>query len=228
MRWTSIWRRTSRPWLRPESGWRARLGSPADAGGRSSRGRAPTHFRTSQPPSCWGSRPPTGWSRWPAADLAGVETLQLSRHGPGHIRLSNQVSHRANIWALKQAGATAVIACTACGAVDSSLAPGSLDHLRRSALRLQPPARRLAVHVLLRARRSRPRALDPPRRSLFRWPAAGFDRGRGGGGSARPLQGHVRTRGRSAVQHAHRDRSTGGLRGDGREPDCGTGDRPVR
>ncbi|HZU61609.1 MAG TPA: MTAP family purine nucleoside phosphorylase [Solirubrobacteraceae bacterium] len=58
--------------------------------------------------------------------LAGVEALQLSRHGPGHIRLSNQVSHRANIWALKEAGATAVVGCTACGAVDPSLELGSL------------------------------------------------------------------------------------------------------
>jgi purine nucleoside phosphorylase len=58
--------------------------------------------------------------------LAGVEALQLSRHGVGHVRLSNQVTHRANIWALREAGATAVIACTACGAVDDSLELGSL------------------------------------------------------------------------------------------------------
>jgi purine nucleoside phosphorylase len=57
---------------------------------------------------------------------AGVEALHLSRHGPGHVRLSNQVTHRANIWALKELGASAVIACTACGAVDASLELGSL------------------------------------------------------------------------------------------------------
>jgi purine nucleoside phosphorylase len=71
--------------------------------------------------------------------LAGVEMLHLSRHGPGHIRLSNQVAHKANIWALKGVGATAVIACTACGAVDSSLELGSLiifDDLHFSANRL--------------------------------------------------------------------------------------------
>jgi purine nucleoside phosphorylase len=58
--------------------------------------------------------------------LAGVDALHVSRHGSGHVRLSNQVAHRANIWALKQLGATAVIACTACGAVDPSLELGSL------------------------------------------------------------------------------------------------------
>src|SRR5437660_752776 len=41
---------------------------------------------------------------------AGVEAIHLSRHGEGHARLSNQVTHRANIWALKELGATAIIA----------------------------------------------------------------------------------------------------------------------
>ena len=57
---------------------------------------------------------------------AGVEALHVSRHGPGHARLSNQVNHRANIWALRELGARAVIGCTACGAVDPSLELGSL------------------------------------------------------------------------------------------------------
>src|SRR6185312_16587049 len=58
--------------------------------------------------------------------FAGVDTLHVSRHGSGHVLLSNQVTHRANVWALKHLGATAVIACTACGAVDPSLELGSL------------------------------------------------------------------------------------------------------
>jgi 5'-methylthioadenosine phosphorylase len=58
--------------------------------------------------------------------FAGVETLHLSRHGAGHARLSNHVTHRANIWALKELGAAAVLACTACGAVDPTLELGSL------------------------------------------------------------------------------------------------------
>jgi purine nucleoside phosphorylase len=70
-------------------------------------------------------------SRWGAAEVtrgqyAGVPALHVSRHLPGHVRLSNHVSHRANVWALKQLGATAVIGCTACGAVDASVPLGSL------------------------------------------------------------------------------------------------------
>src|SRR5437763_7147922 len=57
---------------------------------------------------------------------AGVEVLHVSRHGVCHVRLSNQVTHRANIWALKELGAEAVIGCTACGAVDPGLELGSL------------------------------------------------------------------------------------------------------
>ena len=57
---------------------------------------------------------------------ADVAILHISRHGSGHARLSNHVNHRANIWALKELGASAVIGCTACGAVDPTLPLGSL------------------------------------------------------------------------------------------------------
>src|SRR3954463_4253601 len=56
----------------------------------------------------------------------GVEVLHISRHEEGHRRLSNQVQHRANIAALKELGADAVIAVTVCGAVDPSVPLGSL------------------------------------------------------------------------------------------------------
>src|SRR5689334_16268255 len=58
--------------------------------------------------------------------FAGVEILHVSRHEPGHVRLSNHVAHRANIWALRDLGATAVIGCTACGGLDPELALGSV------------------------------------------------------------------------------------------------------
>ena len=58
--------------------------------------------------------------------FAGVSALHVSRHLAGHVRLSNQVIHRANVWALSELGARAVIGCTACGAVDHSLELGSL------------------------------------------------------------------------------------------------------
>jgi 5'-methylthioadenosine phosphorylase len=58
--------------------------------------------------------------------FAGVEALHVSRHGAGHVRLSSHVTHRPNIWALAELGASAVVGCTACGAVDPALELGSL------------------------------------------------------------------------------------------------------
>jgi len=57
---------------------------------------------------------------------AGSDVLHLSRHGEGHSRLSNHVTHRANLAALKEAGADAVIAVTVCGGVDPSLELGAV------------------------------------------------------------------------------------------------------
>jgi purine nucleoside phosphorylase len=57
---------------------------------------------------------------------AGVEVLHISRHEEGHRRVSHQVAHRANIAALKQMGATCVVAVTVCGAVDATVPLGSL------------------------------------------------------------------------------------------------------
>ncbi|MDQ3240573.1 MAG: MTAP family purine nucleoside phosphorylase [Actinomycetota bacterium] len=56
----------------------------------------------------------------------GLEVLHVSRHGEGHRRLSNQVDHRANIAALAELEADAVLAVTVCGAVDPSVELGSL------------------------------------------------------------------------------------------------------
>jgi purine nucleoside phosphorylase len=58
--------------------------------------------------------------------FAGEDVLHVSRHGAGHRRLSHQVPHRADIWALGELGAEAVIGCTVCGAVDPSLELGTL------------------------------------------------------------------------------------------------------
>ena len=58
--------------------------------------------------------------------FAGAEVLHVSRHGAGHPRLSNHVTHRANIAALKALGASGVLAVTVCGAVDPSATLGSL------------------------------------------------------------------------------------------------------
>src|SRR4051794_32825659 len=57
---------------------------------------------------------------------AGVDVLHVSRHEAGHRRLSNQVTHRANIAALKALGASGVLAVTVCGAVDPDVELGAL------------------------------------------------------------------------------------------------------
>jgi purine nucleoside phosphorylase len=69
---------------------------------------------------------PFGTAAVSRGEFGGAEILHVSRHGAGHVRLSHQVQHRANIWALRELGATAVLGCTACGAVDPSLELGSL------------------------------------------------------------------------------------------------------
>ncbi len=82
---------------------------------------------------------PYGVASVTSGEYAGVDALHLSRHGPGHVRLSSHVTHRANIWALKELGAAAVIGCTACGAVDPELNLGGLvvfDDLHFSSNRL--------------------------------------------------------------------------------------------
>ena len=69
---------------------------------------------------------PYGQATVTAGRFGGSEALHVSRHEVGHARLSNHVTHRANVWALKELGATSVLACTACGAVDPTLPLGSL------------------------------------------------------------------------------------------------------
>jgi purine nucleoside phosphorylase len=59
-------------------------------------------------------------------EIGGVEVLHLSRHGEGHRRLSSQVTHRANVAALRELGADCVLAVTVCGAVDPNVRLGSL------------------------------------------------------------------------------------------------------
>jgi purine nucleoside phosphorylase len=58
--------------------------------------------------------------------FAGADAVHVSRHGEGHVRVSNHVTHRANIAALKDAGCDAVLAVTVCGAVDPTVPLGSL------------------------------------------------------------------------------------------------------
>jgi 5'-methylthioadenosine phosphorylase len=58
--------------------------------------------------------------------FAGVDVLHVSRHRPGHKLLSSQVTHQANIAALKECGADAILSVTVCGSLDHKLPLGSL------------------------------------------------------------------------------------------------------
>jgi len=69
---------------------------------------------------------PFGPARITAGTYAGVEVLHVARHGDGHVRLSSAVTHQANIWALRDQGAQAILAVTVCGACDTSIELGSL------------------------------------------------------------------------------------------------------
>jgi len=47
-----------------------------------------------------------------------IEVRFVRRHGSGHARLSSAVEHRANVWALKEAGCNAILGTTVCGVID--------------------------------------------------------------------------------------------------------------
>jgi 5'-methylthioadenosine phosphorylase len=58
--------------------------------------------------------------------FAQADVLHVARHGEGHRRLSSAVTHQANIWALRERGAQAILAVTVCGALDPELELGTL------------------------------------------------------------------------------------------------------
>lgn len=59
-------------------------------------------------------------------ELYGHEVMFLPRHGSGHTIPPHKVNYRANIWALKEAGAKSVIAVNAVGAIQPEMLPASL------------------------------------------------------------------------------------------------------
>lgn len=58
--------------------------------------------------------------------IRDVETVIISRHGKSHTIPPTQVNNRANIWSLKQAGCTHIIATTACGSLRENIHRGDL------------------------------------------------------------------------------------------------------
>src|SRR5262249_23638258 len=121
----------------PRGRRRARPGQRRAAGRRAGRRRLALERRPSDPRAMRiGIIPGSGTSALPALDagapapvatpfgealvsegrFAGADVLHVSRHGDGHRRLSSAVTHQANIWALRERGAQAILAVTVCGA----------------------------------------------------------------------------------------------------------------
>jgi len=58
--------------------------------------------------------------------LGGQKAVFLARHGHGHTIPPHDVNYRANIWALKEAGASHVIAVNAVGGITPAMISGGL------------------------------------------------------------------------------------------------------
>jgi 5'-methylthioadenosine phosphorylase len=58
--------------------------------------------------------------------LGGQEVVFLARHGHGHTIPPHKVNYRANIWALREAGASHIVSVASVGGIMSALAPGDI------------------------------------------------------------------------------------------------------
>lgn len=58
--------------------------------------------------------------------IGGREVLFLARHGPGHTIPPHRINYRANMHALKDSGATAIVAVATVGGISAGLKSGDL------------------------------------------------------------------------------------------------------
>jgi 5'-methylthioadenosine phosphorylase len=58
--------------------------------------------------------------------ICGHEVVFLARHGYGHAIPPHVVNYRANIWALKENGATRIVSVASVGGIRSDLNPGDI------------------------------------------------------------------------------------------------------
>lgn len=58
--------------------------------------------------------------------LCNQPVMFLARHGHGHTIPPHVVNYRANLWALRQAGASAVLSVASVGGIRADLVPGTL------------------------------------------------------------------------------------------------------
>ncbi len=59
-------------------------------------------------------------------EIAGRSVVFLARHGDGHTVAPHEVNYRANLWALKEAGAQEVVSVATVGGIVGTAAPGAL------------------------------------------------------------------------------------------------------
>jgi 5'-methylthioadenosine phosphorylase len=58
--------------------------------------------------------------------IKGRDVVFLARHGYGHTIAPHEVNYRANIWALKDAGADCVVSVASVGGIRADITPGAL------------------------------------------------------------------------------------------------------
>ncbi|NJN39705.1 MAG: S-methyl-5'-thioinosine phosphorylase [Gammaproteobacteria bacterium] len=58
--------------------------------------------------------------------IRGRAVMFLARHGSGHTIPPHEINYRANLWALKEAGADGIVAVASVGGVRADLGPGVL------------------------------------------------------------------------------------------------------
>src|SRR3989442_13934168 len=79
-----------------------------------------------------GRHPPREWGEvWLGVLLAVARQGEgkvpfLARHGPAHTVPPHRVNHRANLWALRDAGADRIIATSSVGSLKLPVRPGTL------------------------------------------------------------------------------------------------------
>ncbi|MBI4987576.1 MAG: S-methyl-5'-thioinosine phosphorylase [Rhodocyclales bacterium] len=58
--------------------------------------------------------------------LCGQPAVFIARHGYGHTIPPHEVNYCANLWALKEAGATCIVSIASVGGIRADLAPGAI------------------------------------------------------------------------------------------------------
>jgi 5'-methylthioadenosine phosphorylase len=58
--------------------------------------------------------------------ICGQPAVFIARHGYGHTIPPHEVNYRANVWALKQAGATCIVSIASVGGIRADLGPGAI------------------------------------------------------------------------------------------------------